>query len=380
MAAPPQGPAGGIPPAPPPPPAPGGLPQQLLNAQQQANFVQWRKTVSDYTRNLTPCDGSNKGDLRNLLDIFDALIDWTGLPDNICLTTLGFLTRDVLRESILAYIRAHPAGNWLDVKAYIQDTFLEENELEFQRSQLERIQQSTFETVRDYSQKYVKALARSYTAVQLQDPIHLERVVKGYVRGLNSGDVREKVYDSQPQTLPEAMDRAHACARSRKLRAERNGPNLEPEYRPARQKPAPARVEEAMDVGIFNLTPEDIDYVRLPAIKQTAAPPDEALVKQVDNLDKKFKGVQKQMASFLRMQETMKNQLEELLKRDSSGVRKETNKPLQNRPDRRKWDDSGRPYCLQCGKLGHLRKDCHKAVSLPQPMMVAPIQHAAPGN
>ena len=380
MAAPPQGPAGGIPPAPPQPPIPGGLPQQLHNAQQHANFVQWRKTVGDYTRNLTPCDGSNKSDLRNLLDIFDALIAWTGLPDNMCLTTLGFLTRDVLRESILAYIRTHPAGNWLDVKAYIQDTFLEDNELDYQRSQLERIQQGTFEEVRDYSQHYVKALARSYTAVQLQDPIHLERVIKGYVRGLNCGDVREKVYDSQPNTLQQAMDRAQACARSRRLRAERNGPNLDPEFRATRQKPAPARVEEPMDVGIFNLTPEDIDYVRLPAIKKTAAPPDDALVKQVDNLDRKFKGVQKQMTAFLRTQEAMKGQLDELLERGPSAARKNDKKPLPNRPDRRKWDSNGRPYCLQCGNLGHLRKDCHKAVSRPQPMLVAPIQQSVPGN
>ena len=76
-------------------------------------YLQWRKTITDYTRNLLPCDGSNKPEVRTLLDSFEALRQWTTIPEAICITALGFLTKDILRDSLLTFLQNNAQVGWL---------------------------------------------------------------------------------------------------------------------------------------------------------------------------------------------------------------------------------------------------------------------------
>ena len=260
------------------------------------------------------------------------------------------------------------------MRAHIEDTFLENNEPDFQRRELEKIQQGTYEDAREYSQHYLKALNRAYTNAQLQDPVHLERVIRCYIRGLHSGDVREKVYDSLPATLQQAMTFAHTFAHSKTMRAERNGPKLE--YQPFPPE-GPRRKEEPMDVGYLTQamkTPEAVQ--KPPESAQKAGDPDE----RVDGLERKLKGMQKQITSLTKGQEAL-NKGQGTLTKGLDAMRSDIKRlvemgtyrapaggqqpPPQNyqeqqpgRPDNRKWNDQGVPYCLRCGGLGHLGREC----------------------
>ena len=323
-----------------PGPAQGG-PQQPL-------YIQWRKTISDYTKHLPPCDGSNKAEVRNMLDCFEALRQWTAIPDQVCMTVVGFITKDILRDSVLAFLLQNPQAVWAQVRAHIENIFLEDDEPDFQRRELEKIRQGTFEDSREYSQHYLKALGRAYTQAQLQDPIHLERVIRCYVRGLHSGDVREKVYDSQPQTLQEAMNRAHAYSKSRKLRAERNGPNLDTD---PFKTDVLRRKEEPMDIGYLNqaINPGISD-------QQKADPADERL----EGMEKKLKGMQKQIGGLTKGMAEIKAHVKSLVETDSNRPTPPRQQPPagnrpqgapQRRPDQRQWDKKGVPFCLRCGDL-----------------------------
>ena len=339
-------------------------------------YNQWRKTISDYTHHAIPCDGTNKREVRILIDDFDAMRRWTNVPENVCLTALGSLTRDVMRDGIFQFIQGHQgqAITWVDVRTYIQNAFLEDDEPEYQRKELERSSQGVFEGIKEYSNAFQKALGRAYTHAQLQDPVHLARVIGSYIRGINLGEVREKVYDSQPVTLLQAMERAHTFSVSKKLRAEKNGPRLEDDVFPT---PAPRRREEAMDVGYLT---HPAPFPLLPP-KQS-----EPLGDRFEGLDKKLKTLQKQLTALLKTQEKQGEEMKQFLQRNTddqnrrgwnrlqdqrwgpppppppdrygNAPRNRQGNPSQDRQDRRKWDDNGKPYCLRCGALGHMIREC----------------------
>ena len=268
---------------------------------QQPLYAAWRKTITDYTRNLMACDGSNKPEIRALLDSFEALRQWTTIPEPVCITALGYLTKDMLRDSLLTFLQNNAQVGWNQVRTHIENTFLENNEPDYQRRELEKIQQGTYEDAREYSQHYKKALARAYTPVQLQDPVHLGRVVRCYIRGLYNGDIREKVYDSTPATLEEAMQNAHTYAHSRTMRAERNGPKLD--NHPHSQE-GNRRKEEPMDVGYLT------QAVRTVEIDQKNPEPIQKVVNhrddRVEGVEKKLRGMQKQITSLTKGQVAIK--------------------------------------------------------------------------
>lgn len=422
--------------APPPAPPPPGAPA----VQQPPAYGIWRKTIQDYTRGMAAVDGSNKAELRAALDTVEALRQWTALPDNIALTMMGFLTTGILRSSVLTFLTV-PAGGqnqptWITLLAHITTNFLEQDEPDYQRRELEKIQQGTYEDVRDYGQHYLTALNRAYTAVQLQDPLHHNTVMRCYVRGLQSGDIREKIYDSNPNTLDEAMTRALAFSRSKVMRGERNARILEAD--PTTLPPTRVvRREEPMDVNavameVAAFTPATPRPTRSPL---AAPPPPDLIDKKIEALDGKVKGLQKQLTALTKGQEEMKTGmkgLQDALTTVTTGIKNTGPAPLpathpqalyyqttpwypphaappaaaprppaaqrnrrppqkdraaqqgssrppprreeQNpRPDRRKWDDNGVPYCLKCGGHGHMMKDCSAAV-------VAAVRPQSQGN
>lgn len=352
--------------------------QQGPAPQQQAAVVpvppaynQWRKTIQEYTHHLIPCDGTNKTDVRGLIDVFDAMRRWTNIPEAICLTALGSLTKEVLRDGIYHFLEANqalPIG-WADVKIYIQNAYLEDDEPDYQRKELERSQQGAFEGIKEYSKGFQRALGRAYTPLQLLDPVHLARVIRSYIRGIYTGEVREKVYDSQPVTLQNAIDSSHIYATSKKLRAERNGPRMENDAFPCPEprRPEQQRREEAMDVGYLTQSAP----FPLPLLKKT-----EPLHEKYEGLDKRMKTLQKQMTAMMKAQEKQQEEMKEYLQKNVENQRGQRRQwsppqdrqrnppqdrpwyPPQERPDRRKWDASGKPYCLRCGVLGHMIREC----------------------
>ena len=329
-------------------------------------YNQWRKTIAEYTRHMMPCSGASKAEVRSLIEVIDSLRQWTQLPENICLTALGSLTRDVLRDGIYQFLEARQGQvvGWDDVKTYIQNAYLEDNEPEYQKEELERSQQGAYEGIKEYGKGFLKAVGRAYTNLQLQDPIHLGRVIKSYIRGIYLGEVREKVYDSQPATLQQAMERSHTFSTSKKLRAERNGPRLEHDAFPI---PVQARREEAMDVGYLTQT------APWPAI--VGAKKVEAEKDRYDELEKKLTILQNKLGTLLKAQEKQAEGMKQFLQDTARQGRQNRQRappqnrqralpqdrqwtPPQNRPDRRKWDDKGTPYCLKCGTLGHMVREC----------------------
>lgn len=160
-------------------------------------------------------------------------------------------------------------------------------------------------------------------------------MIRTFIRGISNGDIREKVYDADPATLQDAIDRAQALARAHKLRRERNGPYVE-------QAPAERR-EEPMEIGYLG---EGYHMKAAAAVPSTSASAKE----DMEELKRQIKGIQ--------------TQLKKLHKdRKEGGAGKQpsrgyTGNVQRTGGDRRRWDDSGKPYCLGCNGLGHIKRNC----------------------
>ena len=203
---------------------------------------------------------------------------------------------------------------------------------------------------------FEKIMARGYTPQHLQDPLHIKDVITYYIRGLHCGDVREKVYDSNPQTLQEAMERSHTYSHSRGLRAERNGPYTE--------GVDTARREEPMDVAAINPNGNSLGTDRR-TISQYASPPStERREEKTDDLEevkRQIKGVQKQIGKLVKDQWDFRAEITSRLSTVQHSNNRQQTQPQG--PDRRKWAANGDPYCLKCGGLGHIGRFCTNGVN-----------------
>ena len=76
-------------------------------------------------------------------------------------------------------------------------------------------------------------------------------------------------------------------------------------------------------------------------------------------MDRKMRGIQKQLGQLLSRQKEQRVE-------PAPPPRQAVAPPP--RPDRRRWDPDGTPYCLRCGQRGHMIRECGRvnAVNRPQ--------------
>ena len=119
------------------------LGQQAITAGEQLNLNaarEVRQRLEQHSRNIGPCDRTNREQLRNWIEGVDHALQWTHASNREGLEMIGYLMTGSLAIHVRKYVGANAGAQWQNIKE-IKRAFLDENEDEFLWEKLETIAQ-----------------------------------------------------------------------------------------------------------------------------------------------------------------------------------------------------------------------------------------------
>ena len=319
--------------------------RELIEAQRERNQQktrdQFRRRLEQHARNIDVIDGSVRDQLREWIDAVTNAQRWTLAGDDLIVEMVGYLSKGALRNAIAAYIQqvVLPAlPTWIGAVEHISRIFLDEDETKHLRTQAEQIKQSTYMDTREYALKYEVAICKAYTPAELVIPLVQERIVETFIRGLREIYTRTHTYQSNPQTLKDAIH--HANSASRTL---------------ARTRAASGDGDEPMDISVIPKT----------ASTTPDAKDDVAELKQM------MRGLQTQVNQLShpaqwRPRSTSRGPAPDVRGPVQSSSQWNPRRPPPSRTSstykfgKPAYNADGTPNCFGCGRAGHLARDCRR--------------------
>ena len=302
-------------------PLPGGSGQQLMH----------------FANSMSSLDGSNQQSLEEWLDhcqtAYDFIpgIDLSTMRQFMALTATGMLLTVVWQ-----YPAHQPEGHVPSVPGlirYIRTRLIDEDDMHIRREELELVRQKPYQGVCEYALQFSECLYlwqynKAYIAKDLVGPITLPRVIQTFITGLESETLHWHTAQSRPTDINAAMATAIHAATTKRL--------------------IQWHEEEPMDVSA--LLPPPVEMVRAPTRHHHPIPS-----RNIDNLQE-VSGLQRQVGKLARhLEESLQPPQPLMQQRNPPGAR--TNPRTTTRPS---WTPDGRPICYECGKAGHLGKECHQ--------------------
>ena len=323
------------------------------------------RQLREYTRHIDPVSGSDRDSLRNFIRRIDHCKAWSGVSDEMIMTTIGALVLDPLAKTLRDYrqeqqnVNANPT--WAGIKTIIRQNFLSEREDELLREQARQIKQEPYEDSRTYSIRYKTAVQRAYSADDRDVSIINQDIIKRYVLGFRDPEVRMHIFLKDPQNLDEAIETANSAARAVLMSSEQ-------------------RDIQNMELGAFSAP---IAALPLNTGKNAPTTPNvlEDLKTCMNSIKNEIRGLRKEMKST-----TNPNQADKRLQFDKNGKTKnhDGRPPIPSQytdagaypptsaryatsytpststfpPRRPLRDEQGRPLCYICKQPGHFKIDC----------------------
>ena len=284
---------------------------------------------------ITKCNGESPAAVRTWLEQVERSTRFTTATLRVVMRTItGHMQQEVERfigpgERVTA--------TWKDVKAFVTDTFLSNQDQEELRQAVDQLVQKAYQTTKDYGRKYKEAVRLAYpTAMDgAQNDIADRFIIHGYVRGLEDKELAKKlVRKGLPKTLDTAITQVE------KLQAaEQEVDNMFPTTTSATSR----RREEPMDISAVNNA----------ATPQPKTP------------------LETELATVKRQVGGLSNQFTQIMAAFNTMIQQQGAAPRQDRPHRQQqhpggqrprfeFSDDGKPICAYCHKKGHLRRECRK--------------------
>ncbi len=297
------------------------------------------KLMERHAKRIGVQDGVNKSALREWLEDISSAKEWTAASDVIVLANVGCLVKGNLDTSIRNWIRDYDIEGvnvtWALIRGKIEGEFLDADEREHLRKNLEAMRQKAGQDVKEFSREFQKAVKLAYSNEEMGVPVVLEQVIRLFVASLRQESVRMLVYMGRPATLVDAYKAGQSADRAMSYAK------------------ADARVEEPMEIGAAKVSDraEDSQDIELGAFGKV--------------VDRKPTEVNK-LLETIKMLETKVSTLEKKNSQQSGHKywphrRGRGDGPKQMRNGGRpQWTADDRPICWGCGQAGHLRHNCGK--------------------
>ena len=105
-----------------------------------------RRRLEQHAKRIGTADGTNKEALREWIQGVDQAAAWTGANDLLVLEMVGYLTTGGLATALRHYVdRVGPQSNWGEARQEVTAAFLDEDEREFLRANVDKIVQNSYE-------------------------------------------------------------------------------------------------------------------------------------------------------------------------------------------------------------------------------------------
>ena len=105
-----------------------------------------RRRLEQHANRIGTADGTNKEALREWIQGVDQAAAWTGANDLLVLEMVGYLTTGGLATALHHYVdRVGPQSNWGEARQEVTAAFLDEDEREFLRANVDKIVQNPYE-------------------------------------------------------------------------------------------------------------------------------------------------------------------------------------------------------------------------------------------
>ena len=310
-------------------PLPGGSGQKLMY----------------FANTMSSLDGSNQRSLEEWLDRCQTAYDFIAGIDLPMIRQFMALTASGMLLTVIRQYPAHqPEGHVPSVPGligYIRTRLIDEDDMHIRREELELVRQKPYQGVREYALKFSECLNKAHTAEDLVGPITLPRLIQTFINGLESETLRWHTAQSRPIDINAAMATAIHAATTQQLI----------------QRPSLRREVEPMDVSA--LPPPPLEMVRAapPAPPPIHNPDIDTLQEVISKIvSQQLSGLQRQVGKLARrLEESLQPPQPLMQQRNPPGAR--TTPRTTTRPS---WTPDGHPICYECGKAGHLGKECHQ--------------------
>ena len=293
--------------------------QQIADTNRQilANAEGRRvKAVTDFVKRTDDCDGTTYRSLKQWFIEVEYTQNYSNsnadLLEVAVKTAKGELRREI--ETFLTqYASEHDIPRfetpWATLKTHLYATFIPLDEQDELREKLQTLKQGPSETVAVYNRRF-KSIAEEAYPVALRNVDQQQILLKAYLKSLTDMNIRRPVVHSEPKSIEAAMFKA--------VQTEQFEKKLN----------SLGSTEEPMDISAVSL-PTGEDKIERLIEKKLATMSISAVQNFSQNNDRRNHAP-----------------------RQASNVRNNriTN-PLA-------WTQDGRPICYECGKPGHIGRQC----------------------
>ena len=261
--------------------------------------------LSQHAKRIGIQDGTSRSALRDWLEEVTSAKEWTKATDVQVINMIGYLLKGDLDRAVRDYIRDRPYGvTWQAIQAFIADRFLDQDEQEYLRKRVDTVRQAVHQDVRDFAVVFDQKVKAAYHPAERAVPLVQERLIRTFVDGLASREIRRQCHAARPQTLADAYAIATTADRADQLAGRHEEPmEIGPVQRPVKN-PKPDPVSGALDAVLKRLG--EVERV----IREQSASASPKLVEK----------------------------------------KRRFGKPA--------WNADGTPNCFRCGQRGHIGKDC----------------------
>jgi hypothetical protein len=199
---------------------------------------------------------------------------------------VGRLSCGSLQNSITNYVygKTHPESvTWHELKQFIITNFLGQDEMDYLRTQLQQLHQSSYEPTEAFTRRFFELAEKAYSPEQLKLPLISAKIIKDFIQSLSSTSVKTQIFLQKPDTFQKARDAAMTASRAYTLAFEQSQPLVHYGQMQSAVKQLAASTPPTLETrNIENMDCSALNFTAKPALTSHNNP--EALITKIASL------------------------------------------------------------------------------------------------